>query len=104
MAHDVSGAVWIIDTSSATIISEKPVKVNKILVTWMISSVGVLEFSEKYKEGATASRKVLTMKSAGASTAACNNLSEWIFVDDHIYQNLWLTTATNIDSVYIYTR
>lgn len=104
MAHDISGQVWIVDTSSATILSPKPVKVNKILVTWKISSAGTLEFSEAFGEGATQTRKVLTMKSAGASTAACNNLSEWIFVDDHIYQNLWLTTATNIDSLFIYTR
>ncbi len=104
MAHDINGAVWIIDTSSASIISPKPVKVNKIMVTWMVSSAGTLEFSEAYKEGATATRKVLSAKSAGASTAAVNSLTETFFIDDHIYQNLWLTTATNVDSCYIYTR
>lgn len=104
MAHDIKGTVWIIDTSSATQVSPNPVRLNKMLVTWKISSAGTLEFSEAYGEGATQSRKFMTMKSAGASTAACNNLSEWIFFDDQIVQNLWLTTATNIDSVYVYPR
>lgn len=104
MAHDINGTVWIVDTSSTTIISPNPVKINKILVTWKISSAGSLELSEAYGQGATQSRKILTMKTAGASTAACNNLSEWILFDDQIFQNLWLTTSTNLDSVYIYPR
>lgn len=104
MAHDITGQVWILDTSSATIITPIPVKVNKIVVTWKIASAGTLEFSEAYKEGATQTRKVITVKSAGASTAATNDLTQELLFDDHIFQNLWLTTATNLDSIYIYTR
>lgn len=104
MAHDISGQVWILDTSSTTLITEKPVKVNKIVVTWKISSAGTLELSEGYKEGATQTRKVLSAKCGGASTAATNDLTQEFLCDDHIFQNLWLTTATNLDTVYIYTR
>lgn len=104
MAHDISGAVWILDTSSASIITKLPVKVNLIIVTWMISSAGTLELTQQFAETSASTKSVLLVKCAGASTAATNDLSQPIYIGDHIYQNLWLKTATNIDSIYIYTR
>ncbi len=104
MAHDISGKMWIIDTSATGQISPNPVRIENIYVTWKTGSAGVLEFSEAYPEGATVrTRKLCTAKTLGASSAAWDQQMQPLFIEG-IFQNLWLTTATNIDTLYVLTE
>lgn len=105
MAHLTSAAVWTLDTSSASIVSKVPVFVDFIIVTWKVSSAGTLLIQEQVPEGATATTKnpILDAASLGATSAAVDQMTQQ-FHFKRIFQNIWLTTATNIASCYIYTR
>lgn len=103
MAHDIRGKVWIVDTSSAGLIQGTGVNLNYIYVTWKPGSAGVLEFSEIVGEGSAASRKFLSAKTLGATSAGWDQQTQ-MFPFNTVLQNVWLTTATNIDSCYVVTN
>lgn len=105
MAHLTSAAVWTVDTSSATKVSSTPVFIDYIIVTWKVASAGTLLIQEQVPEGATATTKnpILDAISLGASSAAVDQMTQQ-FHFKRLFQNVWLTTANNIASCYIYTR
>lgn len=104
MAHLTSAAVWTVDTSSATLVSSAPVYVKSILVTWKSGSAGALLLQEQNGTSqSTTFNPVLDAKTLGATSAGWDQMTQQFYMD-RIFQNVWLTTATNIGSVYIYTQ
>lgn len=104
MAHATSAAIWTIDTSSIGLVNSSPVFINSILVTWKSGSAGTLLIQEQNGTSqSTAMNPLLSAKTLGATSAGWDQMTQQFFYD-RIFQNLWLTTATNIDSVYIITE
>lgn len=103
MAHDIRGKVWVVDTSATGLIQSTATYVNGIYVTWKAGSAGTLEFSEVVGEGSAANRKFLSAKTLGATSAGWDQETQF-FPFDTIFQNVWLTTATNIDTCYVVTQ
>lgn len=104
MAHLTSAAVWTIDTSATGLVNSSPVYIDSIVVTWKTGSAGTLLLQEQAGTSqSTAYNPVLDAKTLGASSAAWDQMTQQFFMG-RIFQNLWLTTATNIGSVYVYTE
>ena len=105
MAHLTSAAVWTLDTSAAGLVNFLPVNIASILVTWKVASAGVLLLQEAVNTatGTAAFNPILSAKTLGASSAGGDQVTQQ-FSLERVFQNVWLTTATNIDSLYIYTR
>lgn len=104
MAHLTSAAVWTIDTSATGLVNNSPVFVDTIVVTWKTGSAGVLLLQEQAGTSqSSAYNPVLNAKTLGASSAAWDQMTQQFFFG-RVFQNLWLTTATNIDSLYVYTE
>lgn len=100
MAHLTSAAVWTVDTAATGLISGYPVNLSSIIVTWKVSSAGSLLLQEY--SGQTAN-PIIVAKTLGASTAAWDQMTQQFFFD-RVFQNVWLTTATNIDTILIVTN
>lgn len=103
MAHDIQGVVWTVDTSATGLISSFPVHIDYIMITWKPGTAGALLIQELSSQGTTGAKTVLNAKTLGASSAAWDQLTQQFFFD-RIFQNVWLTTATAIDSIQIYTE
>lgn len=103
MAHLTSAAVWTIDTSATGIVSWNPVFIEYIVVTWKVSSAGTLLIQERTGSNTSTFNPILDAITTGASSAAASQMTQQFFLT-RVFQNINLTTATNIASLYIYTR
>lgn len=100
MAHDINAKIWTVDTSATGVVSANPVQIKSIFVTWKSGSAGSVLIQEATKEGTTGLKPILTAKTLGATSAGWDQMTQQ-FTLESIFQNVWLTTATNIDSIYI---
>lgn len=103
MANVITGKVWTLDTTAGLVTSD-PLNVCGILVTWKVASAGNIVLSEVDEKNSTvAGMTILDAASAGATSAATNNLSQWFPVEG-IYHGLRKTTMTDIAKVAVYVK
>ena len=104
MANVITGKVWILDTT-AGLVTDGNVTIDGVLVTWKVASAGTVTLAEVAQSGSnlTAGETILDVVSAGASSAATNELCQWFPVKGN-FRGLRKVTMTNIAALAIYTK
>ena len=103
MADVINGKVWTLDTAVGVVTTDN-VKMCGIMVTWKVGSAGAIVLSEIEEGGdQTAGMTILDTVSAGASSAAVDQLSQW-FPIKGIYRGLRKVTMTDILKLAVYTE
>lgn len=103
MANVTNGRVWTLDTTVG-VVSNTPICIKGILVTWKVGSAGALLLSEIGEGGdEAAGMTILDAVSAGATSAAVDQLSQWFPVEGN-FHGLRKVTMTDIAKLAIYTK
>lgn len=101
MADNINGRVWALDTA-AGIVSDIPVYICGIAVTWKVASAGAIVLSTFAREDSTA-MIILDAITLGAASAGVDQMTQW-FPIDGVFEGLQKVTMTQIAKLYIYTK
>jgi len=103
MANVITGKVWTLDTAAGLVTSDN-VNMCGVLVTWKVASAGAIVLTEVGEGGDNAAgMTILDAVSSGATSAATNELSQWLPIKG-IFRGLRKGTMTDISKLAIYTK
>ncbi len=103
MANAINGRVWTLDTVVG-LVTRDPVFIKGILVTWKVGSAGALLLSEIGEGGdEAAGMTILDTVTAGATSAAVDQLSQWFPVEGN-FHGLKKVTMTDIAKLAVYIK
>ena len=92
MANSLVGKFWVLDT--AGIITDNPVYIKRVLVTWKTGSAGTLDLATFNREDGAGSSFVYGV-TLGASSAAADQMTQ-IFPVDQWVTGMKLVTIADV--------